>query len=67
MKAGDNSVENVFILGTTADYTLISTLDCSEGRFFSELESRGGAEVCVVGYDVADALSRGAARWRRRS
>ena len=36
VKAGDNSVENVFILGTTADYTLISTLDCSEGRFFSE-------------------------------
>ena len=56
VKAAENSVENVFILGTTVDYTLISTLDCSEGRFFSELESRGGAEVCVVGYDVADAL-----------
>ena len=45
MKAGENRVENVFILGTTSDYTLISTLDCSEGRFFNELESRGGAEV----------------------
>ena len=44
VKAGDNSVENVFILGTTTDYTSISTLDCSEGRFFNELESRGGAE-----------------------
>ena len=59
VKAGENSVENVFILGTTADYTLISTLDCSEGRFFSEMESRGGAEVCVIGYDVADALFAG--------
>jgi putative ABC transport system permease protein len=59
VKAGDNSVENVFILGTTTDYTLISTLDCSEGRFFNELESRGGGEVCVVGYDVADAAFAG--------
>lgn len=56
VKAGDNNVDNVYILGTTTDYTVISTLDCSEGRFFNDLESRSGAEVCVVGYDVADAL-----------
>jgi putative ABC transport system permease protein len=56
VKFGDNSVDNVYILGTTADYALISTLECSEGRFFNEIESRGGDEVCVVGYDVADAL-----------
>lgn len=56
VKAGDNSVDNVFILGTTADYSLISTIDCEKGRFFSNVESQGGAEVCVVGYDVADAL-----------
>ena len=59
VKSGDYSVDNVYILGTTADYTLISTLDTSEGRFFNEVESRGGAEVCVVGYDVADALFSG--------
>ncbi len=59
VKSGDNSVENVFILGTTADYTQISTIDCAEGRFFNEIESRGGAEDCVVGYDVADALFSG--------
>ena len=41
------------------DYTLTSTLDCSEGRFFNDMESRGGAEVCVIGYDVADALFPG--------
>src|ERR1700750_458450 len=28
VKFGDNSVDNVYILGTTADYTLISTIDC---------------------------------------
>ena len=49
VKYGDNSVDNVYILGTTADYALISTIDCREGRFFNELESRGGADVCVVG------------------
>lgn len=59
VKAADNSVDNVFILGTTADYTLISTLDTSEGRFFNDVESRGGAEVCVIGYDVADAAFAG--------
>ena len=59
VKSGDNSVDNVFVLGTVADYTLISTINASEGRFFNELESRGGAEDCVVGYDVADALFSG--------
>ncbi len=66
VKAGENSVENVFILGTTADYSLIFTLDCTEGRFFSELESRGGAEVCVVGYDVADALFGGRSALKKK-
>ncbi|MGH7937710.1 MAG: ABC transporter permease, partial [Chthoniobacterales bacterium] len=56
VKAGDNSVDNVFILGTTADYALISTIDCDQGRFFSGIESQDGAEVCVVGSDVASAL-----------
>ncbi|MBA3961947.1 MAG: ABC transporter permease [Chthoniobacterales bacterium] len=59
VKYGDSSVDNVYILGTTADYAVISTLDCTEGRFFNEIESRGGAEECIVGYDVADALFAG--------
>ncbi|MEP6777402.1 MAG: FtsX-like permease family protein, partial [Chthoniobacterales bacterium] len=32
------------------------TVNCAHGRFFNELESRGGANVVVIGYDVADAL-----------
>ena len=51
-----NQVDNVFVLGTTSDFIVTSTIDCKEGRFFSELESRGGASVVVIGYDVADAL-----------
>ena len=56
IKYGGNQVENVFVLGTTSDFVVTSTIDCKEGRFFSELESRGGASVVVIGYDVADAL-----------
>ncbi len=56
VKYADNQVNNVFVLGTTSDFVLTSTVDCDEGRFISEVESRGGANVCVIGYDVADAL-----------
>jgi putative ABC transport system permease protein len=38
---------------------MTSTIDCTEGRFFNELESRDGSSVCVIGYDVADALFNG--------
>jgi putative ABC transport system permease protein len=43
-------------MGTTSDFIAISTVDCVKGRFFNEIESRGGANVIVIGYDVADAL-----------
>ena len=56
VKHGENAVNNVYILGTTSDFTAISTVDCAKGRFFNEIESRGGANVVVIGYDVADAL-----------
>jgi len=42
IKYGGNSVDNVFVLGTTS--------------YFIVTESRGGASVVVIGYDVADAL-----------
>jgi len=56
IKHGGNEVDGVFTLGTTSDFTLTSTIDCKEGRFFNEIESREGAQVVVIGYDVADAL-----------
>src|SRR3989440_6576048 len=56
VKYGGNQVENVFTLGTTSDFTLTSTIDCKEGRFFNEIESQSGAQVVVIGYDVADVL-----------
>ena len=56
VKYGGNQVNNVFVLGTTSDFIVTSTIDCTTGRFFNELELRGGANVVVIGYDVADAL-----------
>src|SRR6266536_1577424 len=56
VKYGDSEVSNILIRGTVSDYIITSTFDFKEGRFFNELESRDGANVCVIGYDVADAL-----------
>lgn len=56
VKYMDSEVNNILIRGTVSDYIITSTFDFKEGRFFNDLESRGGANVCVIGYDVADAL-----------
>ena len=59
VKREDNQVSGIFIQGTTSDYPLISTVDFAEGRFFNELETKSAANVCLLGYDVADALFPG--------
>src|SRR5260370_39136607 len=56
VKYTDSEVNNVLVRGTVSDYLITSTFDFKEGRFFNELESRDGANVSVIGYDVADAL-----------
>jgi putative ABC transport system permease protein len=56
VKYADSEVSGILVRGTLYDYIVTSTLEFQEGRFFNELESRGGANVCVIGYDVADAL-----------
>ena len=56
IKYGDNEVNQVFTQGTTDEFLLTSTGQFSQGRFFTDTESRGGANVVVLGYDVADAL-----------
>ncbi len=56
VKYQDSEVNNVLVRGTVSDYIITSTFDFKEGRFFNDLESRDGANVCVIGYDVADAL-----------
>ena len=59
VKAGDSSVDGIYVFGTTADYARISGVDYKEGRLFNEIEASGGRSVCVLGYDVAEALFPG--------
>ncbi len=56
VKYANREVSGIFVRGTLYDYIVTSTLEFKEGRFFNETESRGGMNVCVIGYDVADAL-----------
>jgi putative ABC transport system permease protein len=52
----DNEVRGVFTQGTTSEFLQTATATFKDGRFFTETESRGGANVCVLGYDVAEVL-----------
>lgn len=56
IRYNDNEVRGVFTQGTTSEFLQTSTTSFSEGRFFTDTESRGGANVCVLGYDVAEVL-----------
>jgi putative ABC transport system permease protein len=56
---GRRQVSNVYVMGTTSDYSTIGNTDCKAGRFLNEWESRGGRNVCVIGLDIADSLFPG--------
>src|ERR1043166_178998 len=56
IRFGDNEVRGVFTQGTTAEFLQTATASFKEGQFFTEQESRGGANVVVLGYDVAEVL-----------
>ncbi|MDP1579641.1 MAG: ABC transporter permease [Candidatus Didemnitutus sp.] len=56
IKVGEAKLNGVFVIGTQAEYARISGADYREGRLFNEAEAGAGREVCVLGYDVAEAL-----------
>ena len=56
---GENRLNNIWTMGTSADYSRITRSEMKEGRFFSEFEAQAGANVAIIGYDVADALFPG--------
>ena len=53
---GEYRVNNIWTLGTSADYARITRSDLKEGRFFSDFEAQAGRNAVVLGFDVADAL-----------
>lgn len=56
VRRADNQVNNVVVQGTNSDFIQASPLECSEGRFINEVESRGGTNVVVVGHDIVTGL-----------
>jgi putative ABC transport system permease protein len=56
---GEYRLNNIWTMGTSADYSRITRSEMKEGRFFSDFEAQAGANVAIVGYDVADALFPG--------
>ena len=58
-KYGENKVGNVMTFGTDSDYSRILNADFKEGRFFNDTEDVSGRPVCVLGFDIAEALLQG--------
>jgi len=56
VRYGSQEVRGVFTQGTTDDFLVTSTATFTQGRFMTDVESRGGRNVCILGYDVAEAL-----------
>lgn len=52
----DRDVPAVRTTGTTQEYLQTTNFTVETGRFFTAGESRAGAPVCVIGYDVAEQL-----------
>jgi putative ABC transport system permease protein len=56
VKYGAQQVNAVFTQGTTDDFLMTSTAQFVRGRFMTDVEARGGRNVTILGYDVAEAL-----------
>lgn len=59
LKHRNNSVENANAVGVTSEYNKIWDLKIEEGRYFTELESRTGRQVVIIGADIATSLFSG--------
>lgn len=56
VKFKDRSVEFIIVQGTNNEYISTTNLSFNEGRFFNELESNGGRQVVVLGFEIAKKL-----------
>lgn len=61
IKYGSNSVDNVSVHVVSAEYNKTWIHDYQDGRYFSDIESRTGAPVVLIGNDVAEGLFNNAA------
>ncbi|MBS1533259.1 MAG: ABC transporter permease [Bacteroidetes bacterium] len=56
IKYQSNTAEGVQINAVTQDHDKVWNFDLSQGRYFTDIDSRAGAPVAVVGFDIADNL-----------
>ncbi len=56
VKHGENVVDGVLVLGSTSEYINTTNLNFANGRFFTEIESKGARNVAVIGSNVAKKL-----------
>jgi putative ABC transport system permease protein len=56
LKFGLNSVERVNVMCVSHDYNEIWKFNIVKGRYFSEMESRKGSAIAILGHDVAEGL-----------
>ncbi|NCD69860.1 ABC transporter permease [Mucilaginibacter agri] len=56
VKYGSNTIQGVSIWAASQDHDKTWNFDFSSGRYFTDMESKTGAPVAVIGADVADNL-----------
>ncbi len=52
----NTSVENVTVMGVSADYDRVRNFDLNDGRYFTAMESATGRNVAIIGHDIAENL-----------
>jgi putative ABC transport system permease protein len=56
VKAGDVTLEEVLLMGTTVDFPSVRDVEVADGRFFNETEVERKAKVAVLGSGLAESL-----------
>ena len=56
VKRGDQLLEDIFVIGATANTADIENRNVEFGRFFSDVEAEGAARVAYIGADIASKL-----------
>ncbi len=59
VKSLKRSVKDVTVIGVSHDYEKVRTVELSDGRYFSQLESYAGRNVVILGFDIAQSLFEG--------
>ena len=59
IKYKSNTVDGATIFGATQDHNKTWTFDFQEGRYFTDIESRTGAPVAILGHEIYDNLFPG--------